>query len=114
MHILVLLGKASACPVWPSRLLLCRVPSSGSVEGARKSPRHGAAAGELSAACGSLQWRCCVGGDVEWSDGISPELPPQQSIEDLRNHYNRHTKYCSACQKVRHFMTSSHDIFRRY
>ncbi|CAK0784783.1 hypothetical protein CVIRNUC_007987 [Coccomyxa viridis] len=41
-----------------------------------------------------------AGGDVEWSDGVSPELPPQRSIEDLRNHYDRHTKYCSACQKA--------------
>ena len=38
---------------------------------------------------------------MQWSDGVSPELPPQRSIEDLRNHYDRHTKYCSACQKVR-------------
>lgn len=42
---------------------------------------------------------------MQWSDGVSPELPPQRSIEDLRNHYDRHTKYCSACQKVRLFTT---------
>jgi hypothetical protein len=37
---------------------------------------------------------------VEWSDGVSPELPPERSIEELKNHYDRHTKYCLACQKV--------------
>ena len=44
----------------------------------------------------------CAGGDVQWSDGVSPDLPPARSIEDLKNHYDRHTKYCSACQKVQH------------
>ncbi len=42
----------------------------------------------------------CAGGDVQWSDGVSPDLPTERSIEDLKNHYDRHTKYCSACQKV--------------
>lgn len=37
---------------------------------------------------------------MQWSDGVSPELPPERSIEGLMNHYDRHTKYCSACQKV--------------
>ena len=45
---------------------------------------------------------CAVGagGNVTYSDGVSAELPAQKSNEYLLNHYERHTKYCPACQKV--------------
>ncbi|BDA48006.1 Protein TIC 55, chloroplastic [Coccomyxa sp. Obi] len=41
-----------------------------------------------------------AGGDVTYSDGIPADLPPQMSNEELLNHYERHTKYCPACQKA--------------
>ncbi|EIE27337.1 hypothetical protein COCSUDRAFT_39040 [Coccomyxa subellipsoidea C-169] len=41
-----------------------------------------------------------AGGDVSFSDGVSADLPAQKSNEELLNHYERHTKYCPACQKA--------------
>lgn len=41
-----------------------------------------------------------AGGGVNYSDGLSADLPPQKSNEELLNHYERHTKYCPTCQKV--------------
>ena len=41
-----------------------------------------------------------AGGDVQWPDGVSGELPAKKTDEQLLNHYERHTRFCPACQKV--------------